>query len=108
VILNNDDITKVLTMEMTIAALEEAYLGIASKKRLAGAHRTLPTKDQGQRTPNGAAWRRSTSGLFRHPNEIRRGSRRVQRRGARRRNTAAAGVFCGLILLTSIEKAAAG
>jgi ornithine cyclodeaminase/alanine dehydrogenase-like protein (mu-crystallin family) len=46
-ILNNDDVKKVLTMDMTIAALEKSYLDIASGEAVCRPRidMRIPTKD---------------------------------------------------------------
>src|SRR3954468_24906346 len=105
-ILNNDDITKVLTMEMTIAALEEAYRGIASKD--AGCRPRIdiriPTNDPAKNYQWGSMEGGSTSGYF----AIRMKSDVVyesEYNGVRTQEKFCVrpGLYCGLVFLTAIE-----
>ena len=106
ILLNNDDITKVLTMEMTIAALEEAYLGIASKEAVCRPRIDIriPTKDPAKNYQFGSMEGGSTSGYF----AVRMKSDVVYEtvyNGVRTQEKYCTrpGIFCGLIFLTSIE-----
>src|SRR3954468_5460094 len=105
-ILNNDDITKVLTMEMTIAALEEAYRGIASKD--AGCRPRIdiriPTSDPAKNYQWGSMEGGSTAGYF----AIRMKSDIIYETEyegvvTQEKYCVRPGLYCGLILLTSIE-----
>src|SRR5262249_38458574 len=105
-ILNNDDITKVLTMEMTIAALEEAYAGIASKEAVCRPRIDIriPTSDPNKNYQWGTMEGGSTSGYF----AIRMKSdvvHETEYNGVRTQEKFCMkpGLFCGLILLTAIE-----
>ncbi len=105
-ILNNDDITKVLTMETTIAALEEAYLGIASKEAVCRPRIDIriPTKDPAKNYQWGSMEGGSTSGYF----AIRMKSDVVYESEyngvhTQEKYCSRPGLFCGLIFLTSIE-----
>ena len=90
-IIKNDDVAKVLTMGDTIAALETAYAGLAADEAVCRPRIDIriPTANPAKNYQWGTMEGGSTSRLFRHPHEIRRGVRdRIQRASARRRNTA--------------------
>src|ERR1043165_6601760 len=65
-ILNNDDVAKVLTMEMTIAALEEAYLQLATKETVCRPRIDIriPTSDPAKNYQFGTMEGGSTAGYF--------------------------------------------
>ena len=65
-ILNNDDVAKVLTMEMTIAALEEAYLQLATREAVCRPRIDIriPTSDPAKNYQWGTMEGGSTSGYF--------------------------------------------
>jgi ornithine cyclodeaminase/alanine dehydrogenase-like protein (mu-crystallin family) len=105
-ILNNDDVAKVLTMEMTIAALEESYLNLAVQEAVCRPRIDIriPTSDPSKNYQWGTMEGGSTSGYF----AIRMKSDVVYEtsyNGARTQEKYCQrpGLFCGLILLTSIE-----
>ncbi|HYM17501.1 MAG TPA: hypothetical protein VEU06_02955 [Micropepsaceae bacterium] len=105
-LLNNDDVARALTMEMTIAALEEAYLGIASKEAVCRPRIDIriPTKDASKNYQFGSMEGGSTAGYF----AVRMKSDVVYEtvyNGVRTQEKYCTrpGIFCGLIFLTSIE-----
>lgn len=105
-ILNNDDVARVLTMEATIAALEESYLQIASREAVCRPRIDIriPTSDPHRNYQWGSMEGGSTSGYF----AIRMKSDVVfetEYNGVRTQEKYCSrpGLFCGLILLTSIE-----
>lgn len=105
-ILNNDDVKKVLTMEATIAALEESYLNIASGEAVCRPRIDIriPTKDPKKNYQWGTMEGGSTGGYF----AIRMKSDVIyetEYNGARTQEKYCSrpGLFCGLIFLTSIE-----
>jgi ornithine cyclodeaminase/alanine dehydrogenase-like protein (mu-crystallin family) len=105
-IINNDDVAKVLTMADTIAALEQAYLQMDAKEAVCRPRIDIriPTKDPAKNYQWGSMEGGSTSGYF----AIRMKSDVVfetQYNGVRTQEKYCSrpGLFCGLILLTSIE-----
>jgi len=105
-ILNNDDVEQVLTMETTIAALEESYLNIASREAVCRPRIDIriPTSDPARNYQWGTMEGGSTSGYF----AIRMKSDVVYEtvyNGAstQEKYCRKPGLYCGLILLTSIE-----
>src|SRR4051812_22959898 len=104
--LNNDDVTKVLTMADTIAALETAYLQVATKEAICRPRidMRIPTSDPNRNYQWGSMEGGSTSGYF----AIRMKSDIVYEsvyNGVRTQEKYCTrpGLFCGLVLLTSIE-----
>ena len=82
-IINNHDVEKLLTMEMTLEALEESYLAAGRQgSRLPAAHRhPHPDQRSDQELPVGHDGGRLDRRLFRHPHEVRRDLRdAIQRR----------------------------
>src|SRR5882762_7118591 len=105
-IINNDDVGKVLTMADTIAALEAAYLQVASKEAVCRPRidMRIPTSDPAKNYQWGTMEGGSTAGYF----AIRMKSDVVyetEYNGAvtQEKYCSRPGLFCGLILLTSIE-----
>ena len=105
-ILNNDDVTQVLTMADTIAALEEAYAGLATQETICRPRIDIriPTSDPAKNYQWGTMEGGSTSGYF----AIRMKSDVVyetEYAGVRTQEKYCSrpGLFCGLVLLTSIE-----
>jgi len=105
-ILNNDDVAKVLTMADTIAALETAYRQVATQEAVCRPRidMRIPTSDPGKNYQWGSMEGGSTSGYFaiRMKSDIVYESAyngvRTQEKYCMR-----PGLFCGLVLLTSIE-----
>lgn len=105
-ILNNDDVAKVLTMETTIEALEQSYLQLATKEAVCRPRIDIriPTSDPAKNYQWGTMEGGSTAGYF----AIRMKSDVVFEttyNGVRTQEKYCSrpGLFCGLILLTSIE-----
>ena len=105
-IINNDDVSKVLTMADTIAALEESYLQIASKEAVCRPRIDvrIPTSDPAKNYQWGTMEGGSTSGYF----AIRMKSDVVYEKSyngvvTQEKYCSRPGLFCGLILLTSID-----
>src|SRR3974377_2228324 len=105
-ILNNDDVQSVLTMEITMKALEQAYQEVS---RAAAVCRPridiqIPTEDPAKNYQWGTMEGGSTSGYF----AIRMKSDVVYAsvyNGVRTQEKYCTkpGIYCGLVLLTSIE-----
>jgi len=107
-ILNNDDVKNVLTMEITMKALEESYRQIAKSEAVCRPRVDIqiPTKDPQKIYQWGTMEGGSISGYF----AIRMKSDIVydqEYSGARTREKYCVrpGMFCGLILLINIENA---
>ena len=107
-ILNNDDMQRVLTMEITMKALEESYREIASREAVCRPRVDIqiPTKDPQKIYQWGTMEGGSVSGYF----AIRMKSDIVYEQeynGARTQEKYCVrpGKFCGLILLVNIENA---
>jgi alanine dehydrogenase len=105
-IINNDDVTKVLTMADTIAALETAYLQMAAKEAVCRPRidMRIPTSDPAKNYQFGTMEGGSTSGYF----AIRMKSDVVYETTyngvtTQEKYCSRPGLFCGLVLLTSIE-----
>lgn len=105
-IINNDDVARLLTMEMTMDALEESYLALAAGEAVCRPRIDLriPTSDPTRNYQWGTMEGGSTKGYF----AIRMKSDIVyeQREGGvvtQEKYCTRPGLFCGLILLTSIE-----
>jgi ornithine cyclodeaminase/alanine dehydrogenase-like protein (mu-crystallin family) len=104
--INNDDVAKVLTMADTIAALEKAYADIATKEAVCRPRIDIriPTSDPKKNYQFGSMEGGSTAGYF----AVRMKSDVVYEttyNGARTQEKYCSkpGLFCGLVLLTSIE-----
>jgi ornithine cyclodeaminase/alanine dehydrogenase-like protein (mu-crystallin family) len=104
--LNNDEVTRVLTMADTIAALEKSYRDLAAQEAVCRPRIDIriPTSDPAKNYQWGTMEGGSTSGYF----AIRMKSDVVyetEYAGVRTQEKYCTrpGLFCGLILLTSIE-----
>src|SRR6476620_2869515 len=105
-IINNDDVAKVLTMDTTIAALEDSYRGLATRETVCRPRIDIriPTKQPGKTYVWGSMEGGSTKGYF---------AVRIKSDIAERREYAGAvthdkycrepGLYCGLVFLTSVE-----
>jgi len=105
-ILNNADVEKVLTMEATIAALEESYLALAAGEAVCRPRIDIriPTSDPAKNYQWGTMEGGSTGGYF----AIRMKSDVIYEtryNGAltQEKYCVRPGLYCGLVLLTSIE-----
>src|SRR6202790_2586886 len=105
-IINNDDVAKVLTMETTLAALEESYLQLAAGTAVCRPRIDIriPTGDPAKNYQWGTMEGGSTSGYF----AIRMKSDIIyetQYNGVttQEKYCMRPGLYCGLILLTSIH-----
>jgi len=105
-IINNDDVAKVLTMETTLAALEESYLGLVARTAVCRPRIDIriPTSDPAKNYQWGTMEGGSTSGYF----AIRMKSDIIyetQYNGVttQEKYCVRPGLYCGLILLTSIQ-----
>ena len=105
-IINNHDVAKVLTMETTLAALEESYLQLAARTAVCRPRIDIriPTSDPAKNYQWGTMEGGSTSGYF----AIRMKSDIIyetQYNGVttQEKYCVRPGLYCGLILLTSIE-----
>jgi ornithine cyclodeaminase/alanine dehydrogenase-like protein (mu-crystallin family) len=105
-ILNNRDVEQVLTMEDTLAALEQSYLALAAGEAVCRPRIDIriPTSDPGRNYQWGTMEGGSTAGYF----AIRMKSDVIfetEYNGAvtQEKFCLRPGLFCGLILLTSIE-----
>ena len=65
-IINNDDVAKVLTMETTMAALEEAYLALAAREAVCRPRSDIriPTSNPAKNYQWGTMEGGSTAGYF--------------------------------------------
>lgn len=105
-ILGNADVEKVLTMEATIAVLEEAYLSLAAGEAVCRPRIDIriPTSDPARNYQWGTMEGGSTGGYFaiRMKSDIvyetRYGGALTQEKYCVR-----PGLYCGLVLLTSVE-----
>jgi len=104
--INNDDVAKLLTMDTTIAALEDSYRGLATRETVCRPRIDIriPTSQPGRTYQWGTMEGGSTSGYF----AIRMKSDVVEQReysGAvtQEKFCGRPGLFCGLVFLTSIE-----
>ena len=95
-IINNHDVEQVLTMEDTLAALEEAYLALAAKEAVCRPRIDIriPTSDPGQELPVGHDGGRLDRRLFRHPDEVRHHLRDANTTASSRRRNTARGRGC--------------
>jgi len=107
-IINNADVAKILTMEDTIAALEEAYLALASREAVCRPRIDIriPTGDPAKNYQWGTMEGGSTAGYF----AIRMKSDVVYETRydgvvTQEKYCTRPGLYCGLILLTSTETA---
>jgi len=105
-IINNDDVAKVLTMETTLAALEESYLQLAARSAVCRPRIDIriPTSDPAKNYQWGTMEGGSTAGYF----AIRMKSDIIyetQYNGVttQEKYCMRPGLYCGLILLTSIQ-----
>src|SRR5262245_20576938 len=105
-IINNHDVEALLTMEMTLEALEESYLALAGQEAVCRPRIDIriPTSDPSKNYQWGTMEGGSTAGYF----AIRMKSDVIyetQYNGAvtQEKYCVRPGLFCGLILLTSIE-----
>ena len=105
-LLGNADVEKVLSMEATLAALEAAYLELASGEAVCRPRIDIriPTRDPGRNYQWGTMEGGSTSGYF----AIRMKSDVIyetEYNGVRTQEKYCSrpGLYCGLVLLTSIE-----
>src|SRR5436305_600496 len=105
-IINNADVAKLLTMEMTIEALEESYKQLATGEAVCRPRIDIriPTSDPAKSYQWGTMEGGSTAGYF----AIRMKSDVIyetEYNGAvtQEKYCSRPGLFCGLILLTSIE-----
>lgn len=105
-IINNAEVAKVLTMETTMMALEEAYLGLATREAVCRPRIDIriPTSDPAKNYQWGSMEGGSTAGYFaiRMKSDViyetRYAGSLTQEKYCTR-----PGLFCGLILLTSTE-----
>src|ERR1700704_1010708 len=105
-IINNHDVEELLTMEMTLEALEESYLALARQEAVCRPRIDIriPTSDPSKNYQWGTMEGGSTAGYF----AIRMKSDVIyetEYNGAvtQEKYCVRPGLFCGLILLTSIE-----
>src|SRR5215471_11239605 len=105
-IINNADVAEVLTMETTIAALEESYIALAAKEAVCRPRIDIciPTSDPARNYQWGTMEGGSTAGYF----AVRMKSDVVYEtvyNGVRTQEKYCTrpGIFCGLIFLTSVE-----
>ncbi len=105
-IINNHDVEQVLTMEDTLAALEDAYLQLASKEAVCRPRIDIriPTSDPARNYQWGTMEGGSTAGYF----AIRMKSDIIYETEyngvvTQEKYCVRPGLYCGLILLTSIE-----
>src|ERR1700741_897813 len=105
-IINNADVAKVLTMETTLEALEESYLQLAAREAVCRPRIDIriPTSDPAKNYQWGTMEGGSTAGYF----AIRMKSDVIyetEYNGAvtQEKYCMRPGLYCGLILLTSIE-----
>src|SRR5947207_15264073 len=105
-IINNQEVQQVLTMEDTIAALEQSYLQLAAQEAVCRPRIDIriPTSDPARNYQFGTMEGGSTSGYF----AIRMKSDVVYETSyngvtTQEKYCSRPGLFCGLILLTSIE-----
>lgn len=105
-IINNADVAKVLTMETTMAALEEAYLALAAREAVCRPRIDIriPTSDPRKNYQWGTMEGGSTAGYF----AIRMKSDVIYETEyegtiTQEKYCIRPGRYCGLILLTSIE-----
>src|SRR5258708_39764312 len=107
-IINNHDVEELLTMEMTLEALEESYLALARQEAVCRPRIDIriPTSDPSKNYQWGTMEGGSTAGYF----AIRMKSDIIyetQYNGVltQEKYCTRPGLYCGLILLTSVETA---
>ncbi len=105
-IINNTDVAKILTMETTMAALEEAYLALAAREAVCRPRIDIriPTRDPAKNYQWGTMEGGSTAGYF----AIRMKSdviyeTRYNGSITQEKYCTRPGLYCGLVLLTSTE-----
>src|SRR6266700_8121242 len=105
-IINNAEVAKVLTMEMTLAALEQSYLALAAKEAVCRPRIDIriPTSDPAKNYQFGSMEGGSTAGYF----AVRMKSDVVYETSyggvtTQKKYCMRPGLFCGLIFLTSVE-----
>ena len=105
-IINNDDVAQVLTMEDTLDALEESYLALVTKEAVCRPRIDIriPTSDPRKNYQWGTMEGGSTAGYFaiRMKSDV---TYQTEYNGVvtEEKYCTRPGLFCGLILLTSIE-----
>src|SRR4051812_7334095 len=105
-IINNHDVEQVLTMEMTLDALEESYLALATREAVCRPRIDIriPTSDPTKNYQWGTMEGGSTAGYFaiRMKSDV---TYQTEYNGVvtEEKYCTRPGLFCGLILLTSIE-----
>jgi hypothetical protein len=110
-IINNDDVARVLTMETTIAALEQSYKQLVTREAVCRPRIDIqiPTKERGKTYQWGTMEGGSTSGYF----AIRMKSDVVYEREhdgvvTEEKYCTRPGLYCGLIFLTDVSTGAGG
>ncbi len=105
-IINNTDVAKILTMETTMVALEEAYLALAAREAVCRPRIDIriPTRDPAKNYQWGTMEGGSTAGYF----AIRMKSdviyeTRYNGSITQEKYCTRPGLYCGLVLLTSTE-----
>jgi alanine dehydrogenase len=105
-VINNDDVTKVLTMEDTIDALEQAYKDLAAREAVCRPRIDIriPTSDPAKNYQWGSMEGGSPAGYF----AVRMKSDVVYEQTyngvlTQEKYCVKPGLYCGLILLTSVE-----
>jgi alanine dehydrogenase len=105
-LINNDEVSKLLTMEMTMAALEEAYRDLAAGEATCRPRIDIriPTSDPTKNYQFGSMEGGSTGGYFavRMKSDMIYESR-YEGVVTQEKYCTKPGLFCGLIFLTSIE-----
>ncbi|MEA2904888.1 MAG: alanine dehydrogenase [Alphaproteobacteria bacterium] len=105
-IINNHDVEQVLTMEMTLDALEESYLALAAGEAVCRPRIDIriPTSDPSRTYQWGTMEGGSTAGYFaiRMKSDVVYESR-YNGAVTQEKYCIRPGLFCGMILLTSIE-----
>ena len=108
-IINNDDVAKVLTMETTLAALEESYLALAARTAVCRPRIDIriPTSDPAKNYQWGTMEGGSTSGYFaiRMKSDIITWPSDQNGNWTEEKYCRTPGTYCGLILLVSTRNA---
>jgi ornithine cyclodeaminase/alanine dehydrogenase-like protein (mu-crystallin family) len=106
-LIDNDAVAQTLTMEMTIAALEQSYLDLAEGRGICRPRIDIgiPTGEEGQLYRWGTMEGGSTRGYFaiRMKSDIIHYETAPDGTRTQEKYCAAPGLFCGLILLTDIH-----
>ena len=106
-IINNDDVAKVLTMETTMAALEEAYLALAAREAVCRPRSDIriPTSNPAKNYQWGTMEGGSTAGYFaiRMKSDVIYEMQYNDGPITQEKYCIRPGLYFGLILLTSIE-----